>query len=155
MGRAGAGELYAPLFFHPQHLYLALFLLQPDRALAATALTPSTNVADLDPVPDRHRWYFYDNNRTRPGAFGRVDFNDHEMFHAHLSGGIFENVNDEHRYSQYLNKAGNSTITSLTRPAASSAGAPDVDYDKFVQYRQLAYADAGAGSISRRTCIWN
>ena len=65
-------------------------------------------------IPDRHRWYFYDNDRTRPGVFSRLDFNDHSMFHADVAGGLFEFINDENRYSQYLNRVGNATITTST-----------------------------------------
>ena len=52
------------------------------------------------PNPNRHGWYWYDNDRTRPGAFSRSDYDDHNMFHAHIEGGVFEFTNDEHRYSQ-------------------------------------------------------
>lgn len=110
-----------------------------------TTLKPSDNVAGLLPVPDRHRWYFYDNDRTRPGAFGRFDYDDHAMFHAHVAGGIFEFINDENRYSQYLNRVGNVTITSPTT-GSFAQGSPEADYDKFVQYRQLTYVDIGGGA---------
>jgi TonB-dependent receptor len=110
-----------------------------------TTLKPSDNVAGLIPIPDRHRWYFYDNDRTRPGAFGRFDFDDHSMFHAHIAGGVFEFINDENRYSQYLNRVGNATITSPTT-GSFAQGSPEVDYDKYVQYRQLSYVDIGGGA---------
>lgn len=120
-------------------------LRQTSAAAQNTTLQPSDNVAGLIPIPDRHRWYFYDNDRTRPGIFGRLDWTDHSMFHAHLSGGLFEFVNNEDRYSQYLNRAGNATITSPTT-GSFAQGAPETDYDRYVQYRQLTYVDAGFGA---------
>lgn len=117
-------------------------LEQTSATASNTTLKPGDSVAGTIPIPDRHRWYFYDNDRTRPGAFSRLDFNN-EMVHAHLAGGIFEFVNDENRYSQYLNRVGNVSITSATT-GSFAQGSPEVDYDKYVQYRQLYYADAGA-----------
>ena len=68
----------------------------------STTLHPGDSVAGLIPIPDRHRWYYYDNDRTRPGAFGRLDYNDHDMFHAHIAGGIFEFINNEHRCTRNI-----------------------------------------------------
>lgn len=120
-------------------------LRQTSPTAASATLLPSDNVSGLIPVPDRHRWYFYDNDRTRPGLFGRLDWNDHRMFHAHLAGGIFEFINNENRYSQYLNRIGNATINSPTT-GSFAQGAPETDFDRFVQYRQLTYVDAGFGA---------
>jgi TonB-dependent receptor len=120
-------------------------LEQTSATATNTTLKPGDSVAGLIPIPDRHRWYFYDNDRTRPGAFGRLDYDDHAMFHAHVAGGIFEFINDEHRYSQYLNRVGNATITAPTT-GSFAQGAPETDYDKYVQYRQLTYVDVGGGA---------
>lgn len=120
-------------------------LRQTSATAASATLLPSDNVAGLIPVPDRHRWYFYDNDRTRPGLFGRLDWDDHHIFHAHLSGGIFEFINNENRYSQYLNRIGNDAINSPTT-GSFAQGAPETDFDRFVQYRQLTYVDAGFGA---------
>jgi TonB-dependent receptor len=117
---------------------------QTSTTATSTTLKPSDSVAGLVPVPDRHRWYWYDNDRTRPGVFTRFDYDDHAMFHAHVEGGVFEFVNDEHRYSQYLNRVGNATITSDTT-GSFATGSPEVDFDKYVQYRQLSYIDVGGG----------
>lgn len=108
----------------------------------ALALTPGASVQGLDPVPDRHRWYFYDNIRERPGVFAKLEFDDHHAWASHLSFGLFEHDNDEHRYSNYLNKAGTITITSPTT-GSFSQGSADADYDKYNQYRRLAYIDFG------------
>ncbi|HLY26539.1 MAG TPA: TonB-dependent receptor [Aggregatilineales bacterium] len=120
-------------------------------ATATTAtLKPTDSVAGLVPIPDRHRWYWYDNDRTRPGVFGRLDFDDHSMFQAHVAGGLFEFINDENRWSQYLNRVGNATINSPTT-GSFAQGAPEVDYDRYVQLRQMAYVDVGGGmNLSNR-----
>jgi TonB-dependent receptor len=120
-------------------------LRQTSATAASTTLQPSDNVNGLIPIPDRHRWYFYDNDRTRPGLFSRLDWDDHQMFHAHVAGGIFEFVNNESRYSQYLNRVGNATITSPTT-GSFAQGSPESDYDRYVQYRQLTYVDVGGGA---------
>jgi TonB-dependent receptor len=117
---------------------------QSGATATSTTLKPSDSVAGLVPIPDRHRWYWYDNDRTRPGAFTRFDYDDHAMFHAHIEGGVFEFVNDEHRYSQYLNRIGNATINSDST-GSFAAGNAEVDFDKYVQYRQLSYIDVGGG----------
>ena len=118
---------------------------QTSATATSTTLKPSDSVAGDLAIPDRHRWYFYDNDRTRPGAFARFDFDDHSMFHADVEGGFFEFVNDESRSSQYLNRVGNATITSATTGSFAS-GSPEVDYDKYVQYREIAYVAANVGA---------
>jgi len=120
-------------------------LRQTSATAASATLQPSDNVSGLIPIPDRHRWYFYDNDRTRPGLFSRLDWDDHQMFHAHVAGGIFEFVNNESRYSQYLNRVGNATITSPTT-GSFAQGSPESDFDRYVQYRQLTYVDVGGGA---------
>ena len=117
---------------------------QTSATASNTTLKPSQNVEDLIAIPDRHRWYLYDNVRTRPGAFGRFDFNDHHMWRAHLTGGVFEFKNDEHRYSQYLNRVGGATITGPDT-GSFAQGSGEVDYDKYVQWRRLYYIDVGLG----------
>jgi TonB-dependent receptor len=116
-------------------------------------LTPNTDVDGDIAIPNRHRWYWYDNVRTRPGAFLRFDFDDHHMFHGQVSGGYFTFKNDENRYSQYLNvptcsasnTAGCPTITSATTGSFSS-GSGEVDFDKYIQYRTIAYVDGSFGA---------
>jgi TonB-dependent receptor len=118
----------------------------PGSATATSAtLSPTSNINGDIAIPDRHRWYFYDNIRQRPGVFTRLDFNDHHMWRAHLSAGYFTFTNDENRYSQYLNRVGQPTMTTAT--AGSFAGGnAEVDYDRYVQLRELAYVDAGVGA---------
>ncbi|MGA7712145.1 MAG: TonB-dependent receptor [Rhizomicrobium sp.] len=119
--------------------------IEPAHATTTSdTLNPSDIVTGDVAIPDRHRWYFYDNDRTRPGVFGRFDFNDHKMFYAHVSGGLFEFINDENRYSQYLSRIGNPTITSPTTGSFAQGNA-EADFDRYVQYRQITYADAGGG----------
>jgi TonB-dependent receptor len=117
---------------------------QTGATATSATLKPSDTVAGTVPVPDRHRWYYYDNDRTRPGIFGRFDYDNHRALYAHISGGIFEHINNEDRYSQYLNRVGNVTITSPTS-GSFAQGSPEVDYDRYVQYRQLTYVDVGGG----------
>jgi len=115
----------------------------PGATANSTTLKPSDQVQNLVPIPDRHRWYYYDNDRTRPAAFTRLDYNDHGMFHADIEGGFFEFVNNENRWSQYLNRSGNATITSPTT-GSFAAGSPEDDFDRFVQYRELSYVQGHA-----------
>ncbi len=118
-------------------------LEQTSATANSTTLKPSDQVQNLVPIPDRHRWYFYDNDRTRPGAFTRLDYNDHGMFHADVEAGFFEFINNENRWSQYLNRSGNATITSPTT-GSFAAGSPEDDFDRFVQYRELNYINGHA-----------
>ncbi len=118
---------------------------QTSATASSTTLKPGQDVDGMIPIPDRHRWYFYDNVRSRPGAFTRFDFDDHHMWHAHLSGGLFRFTNNENRYSQYLNRVGPADITSATT-GSFAQGQGEADYDHYVQTRQLAYIDAGVGA---------
>jgi TonB-dependent receptor len=118
---------------------------QTSATASNTTLKPSQSVDGLFAIPDRHRWYFYDNVRTRPGAFARFDFDDHHMWHAHVTAGIFQFKNDEHRYSQYLNRVGDATIATATT-GSFAEGSGEVDFDKYIQWRRLYYVDAGIGA---------
>jgi TonB-dependent receptor len=116
---------------------------QTSATATSTTLKPSDSVVGLVPIPDRHRWYFYDNDRTRPAGFARFDYNDHGMFHADVEAGFFEFINNENRWSQYLNRVGNATITSPTT-GSFAQGAPESDFDRFVQYREMNYINGHA-----------
>jgi TonB-dependent receptor len=116
---------------------------QTSATATSTTLKPGDQVQNLVPIPDRHRWYFYDNDRTRPAGFARFDYNDHGMFRADAEAGFFEFVNNENRWSQYLNRVGNATITSPTTGSFAS-GAPEADFDRYVQYRELNYLQGHA-----------
>ena len=120
----------------------------------ATPLTPTTNVAGLTPIPDRRRWYLYDNRRQRPGAYGKLEFDDHDRLYAHLSGGFFQHTNDENRYSSYLNR-GSATATFTSAASATFAtGQADVDHDKYYQKRRLMFGEIGGGfRIDPRTHV--
>ena len=111
----------------------------------STPLTPATSVKGLLPIPDRRRWYSYDNMRERPGGYAKFEFDDHQRFRAHLSGGVFEHTNDENRYSQYLNR-GPATAT-ITGPdqATFATGSAETDYDHYTQYRRVWFAELGGG----------
>lgn len=118
---------------------------QTSATASNTTLKPGQNVAADVPIPDRHQWYVYDNVRTRPGLFSRFGFDDHQMWHAHLDGGVFRFKNDESRYSQYLNRVGDADITSATAGSFAQGSGQD-QYDKYIQYRELAYIDFGVGA---------
>jgi TonB-dependent receptor len=113
---------------------------QASATASNTTLKPSDNVSGLIPIPDRHRWYFYDNIRTRPGFFARADYDDHHAWKANISGGVFTFTNDENRYSQYLNRVGNATIATATT-GSFAQGSGEVDYDRYVQFREIAYVN--------------
>ena len=111
----------------------------------STPLTPTTGVAGLTPIPDRRRWYFYDNLRQRPGAFGKLEYQDNSHWRAHFSVGAFEHTNDENRYSQYLNRGpATATFTGPTT-ATFATGTAETDYDKYNQYREILFYDFGVG----------
>ncbi len=113
-------------------------------AKTGSSLSTVSNLANTIAIPDLHRWYFYDNDRSRPGVFGRFDFDDHDMFHAHVDGGWFQFINDERRYDQSLGRASDPTLLTATT-GTFSAGSGLIDYDKFVQNRVVEYVEAGGG----------
>ncbi len=96
----------------------------------ATRLTPTTSIDGLLPIPNRRRWYFYDNIRQRPGGYAKLEFDNHDRFFAHASAGYFEHLNDESRYSSYVN-VGATTATFTTADQASFAtGQAETDFDR-------------------------
>jgi TonB-dependent receptor len=120
----------------------------PNPGGAMTPVTPAANgtgVAGDIGAPNTHRWYFYDNVRTRPGVFTKVEWKKDDIFHVALSGGLFEHRNDENRYSNYITK-GTGAVVNETTPTTGtvSTGKADVDYDRYFQYRELAYVDLRA-----------
>ena len=173
----GPGDLRVSQTFGPDNAFGALFLVSYYRrssnslnsytlpysyypyagngaqTVAATPLTPTTNVAGLEPIPDRRRWYLYDNVRDRPGGYAKLEY-DRAGKRAHVSAGFFQHENDENRYSSYLNRgAATATFTSPTA-ASFATGQFDSDYDHYVQYRNVRFAEAGAGlDIAPRTRV--
>ncbi len=166
---SGQGDLRASTTFGPDHHFGALLLASyynresnslnsyslpysyygysgsGSQTVTATPLTPTTSVAGLTPVPDRRRWYFYDNRRQRPGVYGKLEFDDRERFHASLSGGFFQHTNDEYRYSAYLNRgAAAATFTGPTQ-ATFATGSADDDFDHYYQKRQIWFGQATGG----------
>ncbi|RAK59120.1 TonB-dependent receptor [Phenylobacterium hankyongense] len=110
----------------------------------ATALTPTTNVNGLTPIPDRRRWYYYDNRRIRPGGYLKFEYDDHERFSAHLSGGAFEHTNDEDRYSQYVNRGAATATFNGPNQATFATGSAESDFDLYHQYRNITFIQADA-----------
>ena len=70
----------------------------------------------------------------------RLDWDDHNSWKAALSGGVFTFINNENRYSQYLNRVGNPTIATAAT-GSFAQGSADVDYDRYVQFREIAYVN--------------
>jgi TonB-dependent receptor len=112
-------------------------------AKTGSTLSPTTNFANTIAIPDLHRWYFYDNDRYRPGVFGRFDFDNH-TFHAHVDGGWFQFINNERRNDQSLGRYSDPTILTPTT-GTFSEGAGLIDYDKYVQNREIEYVEVGGG----------
>lgn len=110
-------------------------------ALNPVTLKPTTNAAGDIAVPNTHRWYFYDNVRTRPGVFSKLEWKKDDIFHVALSGGVFEHLNNENRYSNYLTNSGGTVSASSPTTGSVSSGKADIDYDRYFQYRELAYVD--------------
>jgi TonB-dependent receptor len=114
------------------------------QTVTATPLTPTTSVAGLTPIPDRRRWYFYDNRRLRPGGFLKFEYDDHSRFSAHLSGGAFEHTNDEYRYSQYMNRGAATAAFTAPNQASFATGTAETDFDLFHQYRDITFVQVDA-----------
>ncbi|SDZ70422.1 TonB-dependent receptor [Variovorax sp. YR266] len=113
----------------------------------AAKLNPATaDVSNAIAFPDRLRWLTYDNIRERKSLFGKLEYDNHSNFRAHLTGGWFQHLNDEDRRAQWLQNTATAsspvTVNGLTGSAAS--GQSQTDYAKFDQNRQLRYVEAGA-----------
>ncbi len=123
------------------------------QTVTATTLTPTTSVAGLIPIPDRRRWFSYDNLRDRPGVFAKFEYR-YAGVRAALSGGFFQHRNNEFRYSNYLNRgAATATFTSPTS-ATFATGQFESDFDKFEQYRNIRFIQGSIGvDLDDRTKI--
>lgn len=113
-------------------------LRQTSATAASATLQPRDSVEGLLAIPDRFRWLTYDNVRQRKSLFGKLEYDDGEGFAAHLTGAAFTHTNSENRYSQFLNRSGNATVTSATTGGFSS-GSAQVDFDNFEQTRRVSY----------------
>lgn len=122
-----------------------LGLAQTSSTAIGETLLPSQNVAGLIAVPQTHQYYYYDDLRTRKGAFVRLDFDDHRMWHGALSGGYFEHDLDENRFYQYLDSAGPQTILTPTT-GGSALGKAGIDYDHYRDVRRSKYVDLRIGA---------
>jgi TonB-dependent receptor len=128
-----------------------LGLDQTSKTAIGETLLPSQNVAGLIAVPQTHQYYYYDDLRTRTGAFLRLDYNDHSLWRAALSGGYFKHDLNENRYYQYLDSAGPVNILTATN-GNYAQGKAGVDYDHYHDVRQVAYIDFhGSVDFSEKT----
>ncbi len=108
-------------------------------------LLPSQDVSGLIAVPQTHQWYYYDDLRTRKGAFLRLDYDDHRMWRAALSGGYFTHDLNENRFYQYLDSAGPQTLLTPTT-GGSALGKAGIDYDHYHDVRRSEYVDLRIGA---------
>lgn len=113
----------------------------------AAKVNPAGNAVDgLVAMPDRLRWLGYDNIRERRNVFGKFDYDNDSNFRAHLSGGVFQHINDEERRAQWLqNTTTASSAVTQTGPAAGgvASGQSQTDYAKFDQKREMSYVELG------------
>jgi len=113
---------------------------------AAKVNQSTTAVDDLLAMPDRLRWLSYDNIRERRNVFGKFDYDNDSNFRAHLSGGMFQHINDEDRRAQWLQNTTTATSPiAVSGPTSGSvtSGQSQTDYAKFDQKRELKYVEAG------------
>ena len=116
-----------------------------------TRLTsPANDVSKALVAPDRRRWLHYDNVRQRYGLFGKLEYNDHELFNAALTLADFRHSNDEERQSNLA--AANTAVTTATNRYANFTGVTatggtvtnanaQVDLAEYYQKRRMRYAD--------------
>ena len=113
----------------------------------AAKVNQGTSAVDgLVAMPDRIRWLSYDNIRERRNVFGKFDYDNDRDFRAHLSGGIFQHLNDEDRRAQWLQNTTTATsAVSQTGPTAGgvASGQSQTDYAKFDQKREMKYVELG------------
>lgn len=113
----------------------------------AAKLTQATqNVDAAIAMPDRLRWLSYDNIRQRKALFSKLEFDDHQAFRAHLSGGFFQHLNDEDRRAQWIqNTTASASAVTLATPTSGSvaSGQSQSDYAKYDQNRRIRYGEAG------------
>ncbi len=122
-----------------------LGLDQTSPTATGETLKPTDNVGNLIAVPQTHQWYYYDDIRTRKGAFLRLDYDDHKMWRAALSAGYFEHDLNENRWYQYLASAGPQTLQTPTT-GSSALGVAGLDFDNFLIERRSQYVDLRIGA---------
>jgi len=113
---------------------------------AAKVSQGANDVDGLVAMPDRIRWLSYDNIRERRNVFGKFDYDNDQNFRAHLSGGIFQHINDEDRRAQWLQNTTTATSAVIqTGPTTGSvaSGQSQTDFAKFDQKREMKYVEAG------------
>ncbi|MET0265390.1 MAG: TonB-dependent receptor [Duganella sp.] len=113
----------------------------------AAKVNQSTNDVDgLMAMPDRMRWLSYDNIRERRNVFGKFDYDNDSNLRAHVSGGIFQHINDEDRRAQWLQNTTTAT-SAITQTGPTSgrvaSGQSQTDYAKFDQKREMKYVELG------------
>lgn len=116
-----------------------------------TRLTsPDDDVSSALFAPARRRWLHYDNIRQRYGVFGKLEFDDHQMFKAALTLADFRHINDEERQANMVvsnasvDKSTNryTYFSNVTATGGNVANASaQADLVNYYQTRRMRYAD--------------
>lgn len=123
------------------------FFASPGTQANSNKLNPATtDVSNAIAFPDRLRWLSYDNDRVRNTLFTKLDYDNGDNFRAHVTGGYFQHINDEHRYAHWLQNTTSvsSSVTVNNGSGSAASGQSQADYAKFRQNRQLKFGEAGA-----------
>lgn len=110
----------------------------------AARLPQTASPDDALAMPDRLRWLSYDNVRERRNLFSRFDYDN--GLRLHVTGGIFQHLNDEDRRAQWLQNttgAGSRIEVASGTDGSVASGQSQTDYAKFDQKRELRYAEIG------------
>ncbi|MDQ1231275.1 TonB-dependent receptor [Sphingomonas sp. SORGH_AS_0879] len=121
-----------------------------DPSTGTRLTSPANDVSSAFVAPDRRRWLHYDNIRQRYGMFGKLEFDDHQMFKAAVTLADFRHTNDEERQSNLV--AANTAVTSATNRYTNFSGViatggnvananAQVDLVQYYQTRRMRYAD--------------
>ncbi|WP_084253653.1 TonB-dependent receptor [Sphingomonas pituitosa] len=121
-----------------------------DPTTGSRLVSPTNDVSNALVAPDRRRWLHYDNLRQRYGVFGKLEFDDHQMFKAAFTLADFRHKNDEERQSNAI--IANTGVTTATNRytnfsnvtgaggSVSNANA-QVDLAGYAQQRRVRYGD--------------
>lgn len=104
----------------------------------------SPDLATAIPLPDRRRWYAYDNVRDRTGIFAKLQYDNFENFSAGLTGGWFRHQNDEQRWGHVLLQRIANYQLETPETGYMPRGQADTQVAWFNQDRQIRYLAAHA-----------
>lgn len=104
----------------------------------------SPDIFNAIPLPDRRRWYAYDNVRERTGVFGKLQYDNFDNFSASLSGGWFRHTNTEQRFGHVLMQRQNNYVLTDAETGYMPRGRADTQLAHFTQDRRINYLAATA-----------